>query len=145
MQNCLFWGRAVVEVLTNLNEWQKSVNTDLLFGLKCCIFVLTYRKPCGFLFFIPIFLRRKTPLFRFPRKRAVFPRPLRRKIWCLLRIFLRRRRIALRRLLIRKWRLWFRRELNTFKNQIPLTSSGTEFLISENSGKKVSQFSLLLR
>ena len=65
MQNCLFWGRAVGEVLTNLNEWQKSVNADLLFGLKCCIFVLTYRKPCGFLFLYPFSCAEKPHFFAF--------------------------------------------------------------------------------
>lgn len=136
MRNCLFWDRAVGEVLTNLNEWQKSVNADLLFGLKCCIFVLTYRKPSGFLFLYPFSCAEKPHFFAFLVSAQFFLGLYEEKFGVYYELFLRRRRIALRRLLFRKWRLRFRRELNTFKNQIPLTSSGTEFLISENSGKK---------
>lgn len=65
MQNSLFRGCVVNRILTNLNERQKSVNADLHFALKCCIFVLTYRKPRGFLFLYPFSCAEKPGFFEF--------------------------------------------------------------------------------
>ena len=72
IQNCLFCGRAVGEILTNLNVLQKYVNAHLHFGLKCCIFVLTYRKPPGFLFLYPFSCAEKPHFFAFPEGAQFF-------------------------------------------------------------------------
>ena len=72
MQKGLFGARVEGEILINLNVLQKYVNAHLLFAPKCCIFVLTYRKPSGFLFLYPFSCTEKPHFFAFPEGAQFF-------------------------------------------------------------------------